>query len=375
MQVDAAGRFLVRCVIALLFILAPGFAAAQQGTSNSQQQGPGVQEPDAARIQEKGQPAEAQRQVAQPLNNAPLWRDIRSGDINAYQTTQVRGIETNVLIQSEGEIWRRIRNGPITVFGGWLIVAVFLLIGLFYWWRGEIMLHAPRTGREILRFTPWERFVHWTTAIAFLILAVSGIFMLFGRYVILPVFGYTIFSTLTILGKNLHNFVGPLFVVCTLLMVVTFLRRNLWRAYDWTWMRRFGDFIRGEHVPSGKFNAGEKVWFWFGVLALGTVVSVTGLVLDFPNFDQGRQTMQTANVIHAIAAVTFMAMSLGHIYLGTIGLEGSYDAMRHGTVDETWAKEHHEYWYNEVVGERELRASGVSPKTAPASSMKEGWVK
>jgi formate dehydrogenase subunit gamma len=368
-------RSAARFVIALGFALLPyGYAAAQQ-QATADKQAPASTQPEAAKAQEKGQPAEAQRQATQPLNNAPLWRDIRSGDVNAYQTTQVRGVETNVLIQSEGEVWRRIRNGPITVFGGWLMVAGFLLIGLFYWWRGELMLHEPRTGREIVRFTGWQRFVHWTTAIAFLILAVSGIFMLFGRYVILPLFGYTIFSTLTILGKNLHNFVGPLFVVCTILMVVTFLRRNLWRAYDWTWLRRFGDFIRGEHVPSGKFNAAEKVWFWLGVLMLGTFVSVTGLILDFPNFEQGRQTMQTANMIHAIAAVLFMALSLTHIYIGTIGMEGAYDAMRHGTVDETWAKEHHEYWYNEVVGERELRASGVSPKTAPASSMKEGWAK
>ncbi len=159
-----------------------------------------------------------------------------------------------------------------------------------------------------------------------------------------------------------------------MVMVVTFAHRNMWRMYDWTWMRRFGDFIRGEPVPSGKFNAAEKIWFWLGVLVLGTTVSVTGLILDFPNFEQGRQMMQTANVVHATAAVVFIALSLAHIYIGTIGMEGAYDAMRHGTVDETWAKEHHEYWYNEVVGNRErAAATGIAPKASPASSMKEGW--
>jgi formate dehydrogenase subunit gamma len=285
----------------------------------------------------------------------------------------VRGVETNVLIQNEGEMWRRIRNGPITVYGGWLIVIAFLAIGLFYWWRGEIRLHEPRTGREILRFTSWERILHWTTAIAFVTLAISGIFMLFGRYVILPLFGYTLFSALTIIGKNLHNFVGPLFVVCTLLMIVTFIRGNGFRRYDFTWMRRIGDFLKGRHVPAGKYNAGEKVWFWLGVTLLGMIVSATGLVLDFPNFGQGREAMQIANVIHAVAAVGFMALALGHIYLGTIGLEGSYDAMRHGTVDETWAKEHHEYWYREVTQNRGQSAPGLSPTRAPASSLKEGW--
>jgi formate dehydrogenase subunit gamma len=360
-----ASRCIVRYAMALLIAL------VLPHVSNAQQQAPTQQE--AAKQQQEGQPAQASREMTQPGNNAPFWRDVREGERNAYQTTQVRGIETNILIQNEGEMWRRIRNGPITVYGGWLMVIAFLAIGVFYWWRGEIRLHEPRTGREIVRFTSWERILHWTTAIAFVTLAISGIFMLFGRYVILPLFGYTIFSALTMIGKNLHNFVGPLFVVCTVLMIVTFLRGNGFRRYDFTWMRRIGDFLKGRHVPAGKYNAGEKVWFWLGVTLLGIVVSGTGLVLDFPNFGQGREAMQLANVIHAVAAVGFMALSLGHIYLGTIGLEGSYDAMRHGTVDETWAKEHHEIWYQEVMSRRGGGASGMSPTAAPASSMKEGW--
>jgi formate dehydrogenase subunit gamma len=355
----------LRYAIALIVALLPhAFASAQQAAPTQQ---------EAARQQQEGQTAQAKREAVQPGNNAPFWRGVRSSDIDPYQTTQVRGPETKVLIQSQGEIWRQIRNGPVTIYGGWLLVIAFLVIGLFYWWRGKIMLHEPRTGREILRFSAWERLVHWTTAICFVILAVSGIFMLFGRYVILPLFGYTVFSFLTIIGKNLHNFVGPLFVVCTLLMIITFIRGNGFRRYDWTWMRRAGDFLKGRHVSSGRYNAGEKVWFWLGVMLAGIIVSISGLVLDFPNFGQGRETMQFANVIHAVAAVGFMALSLGHIYLGTIGLEGSYDAMRHGTVDETWAKEHHDIWYHEVMSARDRRAPGTSPTTAHASPMKEGW--
>jgi formate dehydrogenase subunit gamma len=341
-------------------------------TSSSAEQAPPTQQEVAAQQQE-GQAAQARREVVQPLNNAPFWRDVREGETNAHQTTQVRGVETSILVQTEGEIWRQIRNGPVTIYGGWLLVVAFLAIGLFYWWRGKIMLHEPRTGRVIPRFSPSERIVHWTTAVAFVILAVSGIFMLFGRYVILPLLGSAVFSFLTIVGKNLHNFVGPLFIVCTLLMIITFIRGNGFRRYDWTWMRRIGDFLKGRHVSSGKYNAGEKVWFWLGVTLLGVIVSATGLVLDFPNFGQGRETMQLANVIHAVAAVGFMALSLGHIYLGTIGLEGSYDAMRHGSVDETWAKEHHDIWYQQVMSERGRPAPGMSPAHAPASSMKDGW--
>ena len=152
-----------------------------------------------------------------------------------------------------------------------------------------------------------------------------------------------------ILAKNLHNFVGPLFVFCMLVMFVTFVRDNLWRMIDFEWIAKAGGLLSGEHVRSGRFNAGSKVWFWFGVTLLGLVSSASGLVLDFPSFDQGRFVMQLANVVHAISAVLFIAMAFGHIYIGTIGAEGAYESMRLGLVDEAWAREHHELWYEEVL--------------------------
>lgn len=315
--------------------------------------------------------AQVERQQVQPLNNAPVWRDVRAGEGNPYQTTQVRGVDTHVLIQSQGNVWRQLRNGPVTIYGGWIFVLALVGAALFYFWRGPIKLHGQPTGRLIERFNAWERFLHWTTAIAFVILALTGLVILFGRYVLIPVFGYQAFSMLAILSKNLHNFVGPLFVICTLLMIFTFVGQNIPRAYDWLWVRKFGGLFSGEHVPSGKFNAGEKGWFWIGVVLLGIVVSASGLVLNFPNFAQGREVMQQANLVHAIAAILFMTMSLGHIYLGTIGQEGSYRSMRDGVVDETWAKEHHEYWYDEVKSQGGAARGAARP--VHASAMKEGW--
>ncbi|MFN7086143.1 MAG: formate dehydrogenase subunit gamma [Burkholderiales bacterium] len=314
---------------------------------------------------------QAERQLTQPLNNAPVWRDVRRGE-NPYQTTQVRGIETNILVQPAGETWRQIRNGPVTVYGGWLLVAVFLALSVFYYAKGPVKLHEKPTGRVIERFNTWERMVHWTTAISFCVMAVTGLIILFGRYVLLPVFGYTLFSWLATFSKNLHNFIGPLFVVCTVLIFVTFVRDNAPRAYDWLWVRKAGGLFSGEHVPSGRFNAGEKIWFWFGVALLGIVMSVTGLIMDFPNFAQQRSTMQLTNIVHAVGAILFMVMAFGHIYLGTVGVEGAYQTMRSGFTDETWAKEHHEYWYNEMMSRRQ-GAPGGAPSTAAASNLKEGW--
>jgi len=290
---------------------------------------------------------QAQRQLTQPGNNAPVWRDVRKGE-NPYQTTQVRGVETNVLVQSQGETWRQIHNGPLPLYGGLLLIAMLLLIFGYYRWKGPLRVHEKPTGRLIERFSDWERLVHWSTAISFVILAISGAIMTFGKYVVLPIFGYTLFSWLAIIGKNLHNFVGPLFIFCVLVMFVTFVRDNIWRIADFTWLGKAGGLLNGEHVASGRFNAGEKIWFWFGVTLLGIVSGATGLVLDFPNFEQARSIMQQANVVHAISAMLFIAMALAHIYIGTIGAEAAYESMRHGVVDEAWAKEHHETWYEEV---------------------------
>jgi formate dehydrogenase subunit gamma len=143
----------------------------------------------ADRVQEQ-----VQRQETQPLNNAPVWRDVRGGDINQYQTTQVRGVESSVLVQSEGEIWRQVRNGPITVYGGWLLVAVLLLLGAYFAIKGPIRLPEKPSGRLMPRFSPWDRIVHWSTAITFILLSVTGMITLFGKYVLLPVFGYALFS-------------------------------------------------------------------------------------------------------------------------------------------------------------------------------------
>ncbi len=318
-----------------------------------------------------GAKEQAQRQSSQPGNNAPFWGDVRGGE-NPYQTTQVQGIESNILVQSGGETWRQIRNGPITVYGGWLLVVITLLIGVYYGVKGQIKLHDKPTGRLMQRFSPWDRVMHWSTAISFVILATTGMITLFGKYILLPVFGYTLFSWLAILSKNLHNFVGPLFAVCIVLLFFTFVKDNIPKAHDWLWMRKAGGLLSGEHVPSDRFNAGEKIWFWFGVTLLGIVASVTGFILDFSNFGQGRLLMQQANVIHGIAAVLFVPMALAHIYIGTLGVEGAYDSMRTGSVDETWAKEHHENWYNDAKA-RQRHAPGGAPSAAVASAMKEGW--
>lgn len=316
------------------------------------------------------------RAVDQPGNNAPVWRDVRSGAPN-YTSTQ--GRETGVLIQQQarfpgqdamttaGEAWRKFRNGPVTFYGGWLIVLVVLAIAAFYFSKGPLKLHDKPTGRMIERFSIMERWAHWTTAISFCVLAVSGIITLFGKHFVLPVIGYTLFAWLSALAKNLHNFIAPLFIVSLLVMIVIYIKDNLPEEGDMAWFAgAFAMFWSGKHVPSGRFNAGEKAYFWIGVVALCIALSVTGVIMLFPNFDQVRTTMQQANVIHAVSAVIMILFALGHIYVGTIGVEGAYGNMRDGVTDETWIKEHHEKWYNDVksgkAGVTTAAKSGAAPQ-------------
>jgi formate dehydrogenase subunit gamma len=307
-----------------------------------------------------------QRQVTQPGNNAPVWREVRSGQ-SPYTNSTVQGRETNVLVQSWGETWRQIRNGPVTFWGGWLVVGVLAVLAALYFVFGSVKLHDRPSGRLIHRFSPLEQIAHWTTAISFVVLGISGLIMFFGKHVLLPITGYTLFAWLTALAKNLHNFVGPFFIVAVTIFIVLFIRDNLPRAYDLKWFARSWAYVTGKaHVPSGRFNAGEKAWFWFGVLGLSVVVAWSGLILLFPNFDQTRAVMQEAWIWHAVAALIYIALALGHIYLGTLGVEGAYQAMRTGYVDEVWAKEHHEIWYNEVKsGRRPQAAGGAVPAGAP----------
>jgi formate dehydrogenase subunit gamma len=292
-------------------------------------------------------------------NNPPAW-DASS---ERPQYASVPGVDTNRLIQGAGREWRAFRNGPVTQYGGWLIVIVLAAILLFYMVKGQIKLHGRPTGRLIERFNTLERTAHWTMAISFVLLAVSGIVILWGKYLILPWLGYTGFSWLTIIAKNLHNFVGPLFIFSIVVSFLIFVRDNLIQGRDIKWLATLGGMLGKEEVPSGRFNGGEKAWFWGGMVLLGTVVSVTGLILDFPNWNQGRQIMQQANVVHAIAAILFISASFAHIYMGTIGMEGAYRSMRDGYVDEEWAREHHALWYDEVKqGKRPERMVGATPQ-------------
>lgn len=306
---------------------------------------PAAPQPTADAPKASSPPVPGQGSTAVPgWNNPPAFNAASEKP----QYASIPGVDTNRLIQTAGREWRAFRNGPLTKYGGYAFAVVLAVLVVFYLTRGPLKMHGQPTGRLIERFNAVERASHWVMAISFVLLAITGFIILWGKHIILPWLGYTGFSWLTAVGKNLHNFVGPLFIFSLIVMFLLYVKDNLFKSYDFEWLSKAGGMFGGPEVPSGRFNAGEKSWFWLGIVILGTIVSVTGLILNFPNWSQGRELMQQANVIHGVAAIIFVAISFGHIYLGTLGVPGAYQAMTDGYVDEQWAKEHHGIWADEV---------------------------
>ena len=347
-------------------------------------QAPGVQSanifeiaPDASADPAYAKQNAGERARVQPGNSAPTWRQVGAGVTGFTSLPRSEAPEAGNLIQpsvqypgsrytTAGEAWRQVRNNWIIPYGGALLLIVVGALALAYWRGGTIRLKGKPTGRKLERFTPFERAAHWANAIAFSLLVVSGLVMAFGQHVILPVIGQTLFGWLAYVLKNVHNFAGPVFAVSLIIVIITFVRDNLPAKGDLNWLLKGGGMFSGHEVKSGRFNAGEKVVFWAGVFVLGLVVVASGLVLDklIPGLVYERQTMQIAHMVHAVSNILMMVLFMGHIYLGWI-TEGALEGMKTGYVDETWAKEHHEGWLEDIQAGRIPAQRSAQPVAPP----------
>jgi formate dehydrogenase subunit gamma len=251
-----------------------------------------------------------------------------------------------VLMQPAGRRWDYFHEITLHWVGAVVIVGMIALLAVAYLIMGRVRIAAGRSGRKMLRFTPFERFSHWLTAGSFVVLGLTGLNITFGKLVLRPVIGPDAFSTLAQACKYIHNFLSFAFILGLALIVGLWIKDNLPRKVDVDWIKQGGGFIKSKHAPAGRFNAGEKLVFWFA-LGAGAAVIVSGLLLLFPFYVTGIAGMQVAQVVHALVAVVFVAVIIAHIYIGTLGMEGAFEAMGTGTVDLNWAKEHHDQWFAE----------------------------
>jgi len=317
---------------------------------------------------------------AQETTNAPvaqdgaeLWNAVREreGAEAGITRSQVKGVDSTELINAEGEAWREFRMDNLLPAAG--IFLGLLLVGIvaFRLIRGKIPIQAGPTEKKIKRFTVFQRYVHWITAILFVLLSLTGVFLMFGRYLIMPIFGSSAGGSLMYLLKQLHNITGPLFALALVVLTVTFFKGNLFKMpTDWQWVKKGGGLL-GDHAPSGRYNAGEKGWYWLAVV-FGVVVVISGLVLNFANFGQSREIMITYHMLHSITAVFIMGVSMGHIYMGTIAMQGALEPMVTGYADANWAKEHHDEWYEQAVKDGDvLTADEVERDKQQATNAKQ----
>jgi len=274
---------------------------------------------------------------------AELWREVRQRDHAGSGSTQMRGVDAGVLINSRGDSWARFRVGTLTEYAPAVLGGFVVLVFVFYLLRGKVGVDGGLCGDRVRRFSDYERILHWTLAIVFLFLAVTGLILMLGRSLLIPLLGQQVFAVLASASKEGHNLFGPLFLVSLLLMLAAFARRNIYERGDLTWLLRGGGFIGKGHVSGGFFNMGEKSWYWL-VIIVGLVISISGLVLVSPSLGQGRVVMEVAHVVHVLAAILLIAVAIGHMYMGSIGTEGSADAMISGYVDINWAEAHHDRW-------------------------------
>src|SRR5436190_10941960 len=270
-----------------------------------------------------------------------------------------------VLEQPAGRLWDHFHEVTLHWLGAIVILGMVAALGAAYLIMGRLRISKGRSGQTVPRFSAFERFSHWLTAVSFVVLGLTGLNITFGKIVLPPMIGPEAFSSVAQAAKYVHNFVSAPFVIGLALIVGLWIRDNVPQKVDIDWVKQGGGFIKAKHAPSGRFNAGEKLVFWFA-LGAGAAVIISGYLLIFPFYVTDIAGMQIAQVVHAMIAVLFVAVIIGHIYIGTLGMEGAFEAMATGEVDINWAKEHHDIWLEEQLSKGRVSARSGQSSAAPA---------
>ncbi len=305
-------------------------------------------------------PVSAQGGPTAATSEQQLMQQLRDGVIAGQ--VSIPDKKAGNLIHPAGRDWRTFHTVTLKWIGGIAILGILALLVIFYMWRGTMKIEGGRSGRTMVRFNAFERFVHWLTASTFIILGITGLNITFGRALLLPIMGPEAFSTWSEWGKYTHNYLSFAFTIGVVLVFLTWIGQNFPNAADVEWLKAGGGMGKGgAHPPAHKFNAGQKLLYWFIVIG-GAVMIITGYMLMFPfYYGMGIGDMELAEIFHGVVGVLFVALIIAHIYLGTVGMEGAFEAMSEGTVDLNWAKEHHSLWVQEEMG----RGAGGA-RTQPA---------
>jgi formate dehydrogenase subunit gamma len=313
------------------------------------------------------QPATAQlsfKPTAEAVQEDKLLNALKEGD-KITGRISIPDAMASSLIQPAGRDWRDFHRGKLPIIGGVAIIGMFAALAIFLMVRGRVRVEDGFSGAKLLRFASFERFTHWLTASCFIVLALTGLNISFGRSLILPLFGPEAFSTMSAWAKLAHDYLAFPFMLGLVIMFLIWIKDNIPGKLDWQWLKQGGGILsEGKHPPARRFNAGQKGIFWIVIIG-GALMSVSGWFLLFPYLPANVTTLQFWTVIHAVIAMLFIAAMMAHVYIGSIGMEGAFDAMGTGEVDLNWAKEHHSLW----VAEEQAKGrapSASTPRAVPA---------
>src|ERR1043166_730932 len=265
--------------------------------------------------------------------------------------------------QPAGRDWRQFHEVTLKWIGAISILGMLGLLVAFYLIRGMVRIEAGRSGRTLVRFSAFERFVHWMTATCFVVLGLSGLNITFGKGLLLPLIGPEAFSTWSQWAKYAHNYLSFPFTFGVVLIFLMWIAWNLPTKVDVEWIKEGGGIVGHKHPHASRFNAGQKLIYWW-VVGAGAAIAASGYVLMFPFYATDIADMQWAQIVHGVSAMLFVAVMLAHVYIGTVGMEGAFEGMWDGTVDANWAKEHHDLWY-----EQEVQKGHVAPSPPEGGKM------
>ena len=199
---------------------------------------------------------------------------------------------------------------------------------------------------ELLRHCVAARLVHWGVALFFVPALATG-FALFSPWLygwLAPLCGGGARARL------LHPWFGLAFVAAFAAMFARWLARMRWTADDSRWLGRLREFVTNSEAAEpdyvGKFNAGQKLWFW-AIAASAVLFTASGVFLWWPEVF-GRELMWVSYLVHDLAGLLMLGGFLVHLYEGTAQSPGTLRSMTRGSVTERWAATHHPAWLREL---------------------------
>lgn len=269
---------------------------------------------------------------------SPIWDDNRLVGIDRYDSYF-------------GSLWTYLQGNDYFSYGVAIaIIAVLVAFSAHYMVVGP--KHFDHHSGKVYAFSKYVRLVHLIAAISWVILVPTGVIMMWG-----DLFGGGFFVRLM---KNLHGIATILFAISIVPMFLMWGKRMLLSLYDIKWMMIVGGYLSKikNPVPAGKFNAGQKAWFWVAMLG-GFVMILTGAAMYFLNFNTPVlssvfgltqvEVLRLAAIVHNIIGIVCAVFLLVHIYMAVFAIKGAIHSIITGYKEEEEVYILHHYWYQELV--------------------------